>query len=290
MPLLVTTMMLAPPARPYLSLEVRRLDLHLGDRVEGGRHIVGGAEARVLVGDPVVLEVHERLVQSVDLDAEKRVPSRRVSQRRIDDARQPLKQAKEVAPAKLRALDLFRKDRGRALAALGLDVDEIRVGLDRHGFGHAADLEPDRRQRHPLRGGDLHAFLLVRLESRETHLDVVLAGHQVRNYEAPTGVGGGFARDLGIHVTDRDDRPRNRRLLRVQHGAANLTGQALGRGRCRCGAHGAQRQEKDHEMPKDNSHELLLYPASTTGRRRQPLAKAAPNACRRPAQAPRAEP
>ena len=130
------------------GLVVRGLNLHLGDRVERGGHVVGGAEPGVLAGHAVVRHPHELVAEPVDLRAEERIPAGRVAHVGVDDPRHALQQPQEVAAAQLRVLDLVGPDRARALAALRLRVQ--RRGLDGHDLLDAADFEGDRRHRDAL--------------------------------------------------------------------------------------------------------------------------------------------
>ena len=57
-------------ARPAVfGLVVRRLNLHFGDGVERGGHVVGRAEPRVLAGDAVVRHPHDLIAEPVDLSS-----------------------------------------------------------------------------------------------------------------------------------------------------------------------------------------------------------------------------
>ena len=206
------------------GLEVRRLDLDLGDRVERGRRVVVRVRAGVLVRDAVVREVEARL--AVDRHAADRAPAWSVARRRVDDAGERLQRAHEIAAAQADVFNLRGRNRRRSFAALRLHAHRGRFDRDR--FRETAHFEDHRRQRQALGRRQHEALLLVALEAGHRDFDVIRAGNQVRDHECAAGVSDGLAGDLCTGVTDRHGGARKDALLTVYHRAADLAGQGLG--------------------------------------------------------------
>ena len=100
-------------AAAVLGLEVRRLDADFGDRVERGSGVVAAVRAGVLVRDAVVREVEPPLRPLIDR-LPMLLPTRRLAVARVDDARQQLEHAGEVAPLERDVLDVVARDQARS--------------------------------------------------------------------------------------------------------------------------------------------------------------------------------
>src|SRR5690606_1802673 len=92
-----------------LGLEVRRLHLDFGNRVEGRGRVVARVRARVLADDAVVGEVERGL--PVDRHTADRSPAGGLAVARVDDAGQQLERAHEVASLQTEVGHLRGRDR-----------------------------------------------------------------------------------------------------------------------------------------------------------------------------------
>ena len=130
-----------------LGLEVRGLHADLTDGVQRGCRVVAAVRSGVLVGDAVVGEVERRA--AVDRQAAAhRAPAGRFAVRRIDDARQQLQHAGDVASLQGDIFDVVARDHARARRGRRLHGDGF--GLDRNRLCHAADFERDRAKPNPF--------------------------------------------------------------------------------------------------------------------------------------------
>ena len=217
------TVIVAPGAAAVLRLEVGGLDSDLRDGVQCRGRVVGAVLAGVLVGDAVVREVERR--PAVDRQVVHVLPTRRLTVSRVDDPRQQLEHAGEVAALEGDVVDVLARDQSGARAIRGLHLHGF--GLDGHGFREAADLERNRAQSEPLGGPELDAFLFVGLESADRDREVVLASEQVGKHERAVPAGDRFTGGVRAGVLDRDGGAGKYAAARIGDEPGNLAGQPL---------------------------------------------------------------